>query len=155
MTTSETGAMDISQIMSYLPHRYPFLLIDRVLECVEGERLVAIKNVSVNEPFFGGHFPDYPVMPGVLILEAMAQAAGILGFRTNNSKPDENNIYLFVGIDKARFRQQVVPGDQLQIDVKLNRVVRGMWQFSAEATVDGNRAASCEIMCTLKELEHR
>ncbi len=99
MTIDESGAMDINQIMSYLPHRYPFLLIDRVTECVVGERLVALKNVSANEPFFNGHFPGYPVMPGVLILEAMAQAAGILGFRTNDSKPDENNVYLFVGID--------------------------------------------------------
>jgi len=153
VTSSDTGSMDIDQIMSYLPHRYPFLLIDRVLECEVGERLVATKNVSINEPFFGGHFPGYPVMPGVLILEAMAQAAGILGFRTNDSKPDENNVYLFVGIDKARFRQQVVPGDQLRIEVELNRVVRGMWQFGAEATVDGNRVASCQIMCTLKSLK--
>ncbi len=147
------GSMDINEIMAYLPHRYPFLLIDRVVECVVGERLVAIKNVSVNEPFFNGHFPGYPVMPGVLILEAMAQAAGILGFRTNDTKPDANNIYLFVGIDKARFRQQVMPGDQLRIEIELNRVVRGMWQFGAVATVDGKRAASCEIMCTLKALE--
>ena len=153
MTSDGIGSMDINDIMSYLPHRYPFLLIDRVTECVVGERLVAIKNVSVNEPFFNGHFPAYPVMPGVLILEAMAQAAGILGFRTNDTRPDENNIYLFVGIDKARFRQQVVPGDQLRIEVGLNRVVRGMWQFSAEATVEGSRAASCQIMCTLKALE--
>jgi 3-hydroxyacyl-[acyl-carrier-protein] dehydratase len=142
--------MDINQIMSYLPHRYPFLLIDRVTECVVGERLVALKNVSANEPFFNGHFPGYPVMPGVLILEAMAQAAGILGFRTNDSKPDENNVYLFVGIDKARFRRQVGPGDQLRIEVTLERVARGMWQFNADATVDGERAATCEIMCTLK-----
>ncbi len=150
--SEQSGAMEIGQIMNYLPHRYPFLLIDRVIECVEGERLVALKNVSINEPFFNGHFPDYPVMPGVLILEAMAQAAGILGFRTNSTQPDEHNVYLFVGIDKARFRQQVRPGDQLTIEVKLNRVVRGMWQFSAVATVDGERAASCEIMCTLKEV---
>ncbi|MDF1817185.1 MAG: 3-hydroxyacyl-ACP dehydratase FabZ [Immundisolibacteraceae bacterium] len=142
--------MDINQIMSYLPHRYPFLLIDRVTECVVGERLVALKNVTANEPFFNGHFPGYPVMPGVLILEAMAQAAGILGFRTNDSKPDENNVYLFVGIDKARFRRQVGPGDQLRIEVTLERVARGMWQFNADATVDGERAATCEIMCTLK-----
>lgn len=153
MTGDDIGSMDINEIMSYLPHRYPFLLIDRVLECDVGARLVAVKNVSVNEPFFGGHFPGHPVMPGVLILEAMAQAAGILGFRTNDTQPDEKNIYLFVGIDKARFRQQVVPGDQLRITVTLNRVVRGMWQFSAEATVDGSRAATCEIMCTLKEIE--
>ncbi len=150
MTIDESGAMDINQIMSYLPHRYPFLLIDRVTECVVGERLVALKNVSANEPFFNGHFPGYPVMPGVLILEAMAQAAGILGFRTNDSKPDENNVYLFVGIDKARFRRQVGPGDQLRIEVTLERVARGMWQFNADATVDGERAATCEIMCTLK-----
>lgn len=150
MTIDESGAMDINQIMSYLPHRYPFLLIDRVTECVVGERLVALKNVTANEPFFNGHFPGYPVMPGVLILEAMAQAAGILGFRTNDSKPDENNVYLFVGIDKARFRRQVGPGDQLRIEVTLERVARGMWQFNADATVDGERAATCEIMCTLK-----
>jgi len=150
VTIDESGAMDINQIMSYLPHRYPFLLIDRVTECVVGERLVALKNVSANEPFFNGHFPGYPVMPGVLILEAMAQAAGILGFRTNDSKPDENNVYLFVGIDKARFRRQVGPGDQLRIEVTLERVARGMWQFNADATVDGERAATCEIMCTLK-----
>lgn len=150
MIIDESGSMDINQIMSYLPHRYPFLLIDRVTECVVGERLVALKNVSANEPFFNGHFPGYPVMPGVLILEAMAQAAGILGFRTNDSKPDENNVYLFVGIDKARFRRQVGPGDQLRIEVTLERVARGMWQFNADATVDGERAATCEIMCTLK-----
>ena len=152
MTTNDLGAMDIGEIMAYLPHRYPFLLIDRVTECEVGERLVAVKNVTINEPFFNGHFPGHPVMPGVLIVEAMAQAAGILGFKTNDTRPDDNNIYLFVGIDKARFRQQVVPGDQLTIEVTLDRVARGMWQFSADATVDGVRAASCKITCTLKEI---
>ena len=144
--------MDVREIMQFLPHRYPFLLLDRVLECIPGERLLGVKNVSINEPFFHGHFPNYPVMPGVLILESLAQACGVLGFRTVNRRPDDGSVYLFVGIDKARFRRPVTAGDQLMLEAKLLREVRGIWQFSAQATVDGQVVAGAEIMCTLKDV---
>lgn len=144
--------MEVREIMRFLPHRYPFLLLDRVLECVPGERLLGIKNVSINEPFFQGHFPNYPVMPGVLILESLAQACGVLGFRTVNRRPDDGSVYLFVGIDKARFRKPVTAGDQLLLEARLLREVRGIWQFSAQATVDEQVVAGAEIMCTLKDV---
>lgn len=144
--------MSIYEVMERLPHRYPFLLIDRVLECVPGDRLTAIKNVTFNEPFFTGHFPVRPVMPGVLILEAMAQATGILAFRTLDEGPDSKSLYLLVGLDKARFKRQVEPGDQLVIDVDLKRRLRGMWLFGAEARVGDEIAATADVMCSRQEI---
>ena len=146
-------AMDIHQVMKHLPHRYPFLLIDRVIECRPGESLTALKNVSYNEPYFTGHFPIRPVMPGVLILEALAQATGILAFRSTASKPEENSLYYFVGIDEARFKQPVEPGDQLILNVHFKRNVRNIWKFGADATVDGETVATADIMCASKVIE--
>jgi 3-hydroxyacyl-[acyl-carrier-protein] dehydratase len=143
---SENGGFGIEEIMRRLPHRYPMLLVDRVLECVSGERLVALKNVSVNEPFFAGHFPGRPVMPGVLILEAMAQAAGVLTFVTANIYPDESVKFYFAGIDKARFRRPVLPGDQLLLKVSLERRIRSIWKFATVAEVGGEEVCSAEMM---------
>ncbi len=148
----DTNTLDIYQILQHLPHRYPFLLIDRVLEYAPGESLVAIKNVTFNEPFFTGHFPARPVMPGVLIVEAMAQATGILAIRSQNLPRDDNSLYYLVGIDKARFKRPVEPGDQLVIRVVFERSLRGVWKFTAEARVDGNLAASAEVMAALREI---
>ena len=145
-------AMDIHEILKYLPHRYPFLLIDKVLACTPGDALTGVKNVSFNEPFFTGHFPRRPVMPGVLILEALAQATGILAFRTQDARPDDSSLYYFVGIDKARFRQPVRPGDQLRLEVELLRVTRGVWKFSATAKVDGKAVTNAELMCASQDL---
>ncbi len=139
--------MDIEKIMRYLLHRYPFLLVDRVISCEAGQNIVACKNVTVNEPFFQGHFPIKPVMPGVMVIEALAQASGILAFVTANVTPSEDNIFYFVGIDKARFRRPVVPGDQLILKVELVRKIRTIWKFSARAEVDGKVVASAELMC--------
>jgi len=139
--------MDIQEILEHLPHRYPFLLVDRVLECEPGKRLVAIKNVSVNEPMFTGHFPERPIFPGVLIMEALAQATGILAFKTTNSKPDGSSLYYFAGIDNCRFKQPVVPGDQLVLDVEVVKQKRGIWKFKAEARVDDKVVASADLMC--------
>jgi 3-hydroxyacyl-[acyl-carrier-protein] dehydratase len=144
--TAEAQQLDIQEILRQLPHRYPMLLIDRVLECIPGESVRAIKNVSYNEPFFNGHFPARPVMPGVLILEVMAQAAGVLAFRSAGVVPtDETKLY-FVGIDAARFRRPVVPGDQLLVEAKLTRQIRGIWKFDASASVDGTVVATASIM---------
>ena len=143
--------MDINEILKQLPHRFPFLLIDRVLSLDPGKEIVALKNVSMNEPFFPGHYPHHPVMPGVLIIEAMAQAAAILSFTTQGDGPDDNSVYYFVGIDGARFKRPVVPGDQLVLKVKPVRNMRGLWKFSATAEVDGQLAAEAEIMCTVRE----
>jgi 3-hydroxyacyl-[acyl-carrier-protein] dehydratase len=139
--------MDVNEIREYLPHRYPFLLVDRVLELEKGDSIVAIKNVTVNEPFFNGHFPDHPVMPGVLIVEAMAQAAGILGFKTMDKKPQDGSIYYFVGSDKLRFKRPVVPGDQLKLEAKVMSERRGIWKFDVKATVDGDLVSSATILC--------
>jgi 3-hydroxyacyl-[acyl-carrier-protein] dehydratase len=139
--------MDVKEIREYLPHRYPFLLVDRVLELNAGESIVAIKNVSVNEPFFNGHFPDHPVMPGVLIVEAMAQAAGILGFKTMDKKPQDGSIYYFVGADDLRFKRPVVPGDQLKLEASIISERRGIWKFAVKATVDGDTVSSATILC--------
>ena len=144
--------MDIRKIMSLLPHRYPFLLIDRVIEMEENKRLVAIKNVTVNEPFFQGHFPVKPVMPGVLILEAMAQATGLLAMGSDPDTISENSLYYLVGLDKARFKREVVPGDQVRFEVEVNRIKRGIWFFSGTATVDGRLAASADVMCAAKDI---
>lgn len=145
--------MEIRDVLEYLPHRYPFLLIDRVLVCEPGKRVVALKNVTINEPFFQGHFPHYPVMPGVLIVEAMAQAAAILTFHTEKAKADERSVYYFVGIDKARFKKPVVPGDSLNLDVTLNRQVRGIWKFDARALVADIVVAEAELMCTVRNVD--
>jgi 3-hydroxyacyl-[acyl-carrier-protein] dehydratase len=145
--------MDIHEILEYLPHRYPFLLVDRVLEVVPGERITALKNVSMNEPFFPGHYPHHPVMPGVLVIEAMAQTAAILSFKTMGSQPDDQSVYYFVGIDGARFKRPVGPGDQLIIDVSLILSKRGMWKFAAQAKVDGQVACEAELLCTVRKLE--
>ncbi len=141
------NSMDIHQIFQHLQHRYPFLLIDKVLDYTIGESLVAIKNVTYNEPFFQGHFPHHPVMPGVLLIEAMAQATGILSFKTGQAQPDENSLYYLVGVDKARFKQPVEPGDQLLIEVKLLRHSHGLWKFAATTKVDDKVVASAEILC--------
>jgi 3-hydroxyacyl-[acyl-carrier-protein] dehydratase len=143
---SESGGFGIDEVMRRLPHRYPMLLVDRVLECVSGERIVALKNVTMNEEFFAGHFPGRPVMPGVLILEAMAQTAGILTFVTAGIYPDESVRFYFAGIDKARFRRPVVPGDQVKFTAVLERRIRTIWKYSITATVDGNEVASAEMM---------
>ena len=142
--------MDIQEILAHLPHRYPMLLVDRVLECEPGKRILAIKNVTINEPFFSGHFPHHPVMPGVLVVEAMAQAAAILSFRTLGTRPDEKSVYYFVGIDEARFKRPVSPGDQLVLEVALERNVRGIWKFDAKARVGEALAAEAKIMCTVR-----
>ena len=139
--------MDVKEIREYLPHRYPFLLVDRVVELNVGESIVALKNVTVNEPFFNGHFPDQPVMPGVLIVEAMAQAAGILGFKTMDKKPQDGSIYYFVGADNLRFKRPVVPGDQLRLEAKVVSERRGIWKFAVVASVDGEKASSATILC--------
>ncbi len=139
--------MDVKEVREYLPHRYPFLLVDRVTELNLGESIVAYKNVTVNEPFFNGHFPDHPVMPGVLIIEAMAQAAGILGFKTMDKTPQDGSIYYFVGSDKLRFKRPVVPGDQLLLNAAILSEKRGIWKFECKATVDGDLVASATILC--------
>jgi len=144
--------MEIREVLEYLPHRYPFLLIDRVLLCEPGKRVVALKNVTINEPFFQGHFPYYPVMPGVLIVEAMAQAAAILTFHSEKAKADERSVYFFVGIDNARFKKPVVPGDALQLEVSLNRHVRGIWKFDARALVADTLVAESQLMCTVRNV---
>jgi 3-hydroxyacyl-[acyl-carrier-protein] dehydratase len=149
---STSTQMDIYEVLEYLPHRYPFLLIDRVLSCEPGKDIVAMKNVTINEPFFSGHFPHYPVMPGVLTIEAMAQAAIILAFKTLDTKPDDKSVYYFVGIDGARFKKPVIAGDQLILKVSFLRNSRGLWKFSATAEVDGKIAAEAELMCTVREL---
>lgn len=145
--------MDINEIREYLPHRYPFLLVDRVVDLdVEGQRIRAYKNVSINEPFFTGHFPQHPIMPGVLIIEAMAQAAGILGFKMLDVKPSDGTLYYFVGSDKLRFRQPVLPGDQLILEARFISMKRGIWKFDCQATVDEKSVCSAEIICAERKL---
>jgi 3-hydroxyacyl-[acyl-carrier-protein] dehydratase len=138
--------------MDYLPHRYPFLLIDRVIDCNPGESLTAVKNVTVNEPYFQGHFPGAPLMPGVLILEALAQASGVLALSTPGHKPNNDSLYLFVGIDKARFKRLVEPGDQLRLHVQLKRKRNDYGLFHATAKVGDELTASADLMCVFKEL---
>jgi 3-hydroxyacyl-[acyl-carrier-protein] dehydratase len=145
--------LDIREILEHLPHRYPFLLVDRVVELEKGKRIVAIKNVTINEPFFVGHFPHLPVMPGVLQIEALAQAAGILSFQTMGRVSDDQSVYYFVGIDNARFKRPVGPGDQLRLEVEITRVARSIWKYSGRATVDGQVAAEADLMCTLRQIE--
>lgn len=143
---TEGFPMDIQAVLAQLPHRYPFLLVDRVVECVPGKRIHAYKNVTVNEPFFTGHFPGRPTMPGVMILEALAQAAGILAFKTAGVVPDDKSRFYFVGIDGARFRRPVVPGDQLVLKATFDRAMRGIWKFTTVAEVDGQEVASATMM---------
>lgn len=138
--------VDVTRILDMLPHRYPFLLVDRVLSCVPGKSLLAIKNVTFNEPFFQGHFPDHPVMPGVLIIEAMAQASGVL-VQLSASEAKAAPLYYLVKVDKARFSRTVGPGDQLQLEIVQKRMLRRMGLFSCRALVDGEEAASAEILC--------
>lgn len=145
--------MDIHQILEYLPHRYPLLLVDKVLSCDPGKSIVAIKNVTINEPYFVGHFPHHPVMPGVLIIEALAQAAAILTFMTHGHIVDKNSVYYFVGINKARFKKPVIPGDTLELNAEIKRFTRGIWWFSARARVTGQVVAEAELMCTLRSVE--
>jgi 3-hydroxyacyl-[acyl-carrier-protein] dehydratase len=141
------------EIKQFLPHRYPFLLVDRVLDCNPGETLTAIKNVTANEPFFQGHFPQKAIMPGVLIIEALAQATGLLGFRTMSEIPSEDLLYMLVGVDNVRFKRQVIPGDQLVLKVKLLKKSRIIWKFSCEATVDGELVTSADMLCAATEKE--
>ncbi|WP_219702250.1 3-hydroxyacyl-ACP dehydratase FabZ [Marinomonas lutimaris] len=144
--------MDINEIRQYLPQRYPFLLVDRVVELNLNDSIIAYKNVTINEPFFNGHFPDHPIMPGVLIIEAMAQAAGVLGFKTMEKKPEDGFIYYFVGADNTRFKRPVVPGDRLQLEAKIITEKRGIWKFECRATVDGQLACSATILCAVRNI---
>ena len=148
--TTGGSLIDIQEILELLPHRFPFLLVDRVLVLNPGKDIVALKNVTINEPFFGGHFPARPVMPGVLIIEAMAQAAGILSFKTPEFKLVRGSIFYFAGIDHARFKRPVQPGDQLQLEAEILKIVRGVGKFKCRATVDGKLAAEGEILAVLK-----
>jgi len=145
-------SMDIHQILKQLPHRYPILLVDRVLEIEKGVRIRAIKNVSINEPFFMGHFPHRPVMPGVLMLEALAQAAALLSFDALGAEPDDNTVYYFAGIDGARFKRPVEPGDQLILDVSIDRMKAGIFKFKARALVGEDVAVEAELMCTMRKI---
>ncbi|MDR2875227.1 MAG: 3-hydroxyacyl-ACP dehydratase FabZ [Methylobacillus sp.] len=146
-------SMDINEILEYLPHRHPFLLLDRVVALKVEKEIVAIKNVTINEPFFPGHFPHYPVMPGVLIVEAMAQAAAILSFKTMGLKPSDDSVYYFAGIDSARFKKPVFPGDQLTLKVRMERVMRGIGKYSGQALVNGEIVAEAQLLCTLKVIK--
>jgi len=136
-----------------LPHRYPFILVDRVISMELGKEITAIKNVTINEPYFPGHFSYHPVMPGVLIVEALAQAAALLSFKTMDTKPTEDSVYYFAGIDSARFKKPVNPGDQIVLHVKIDRVLKGIWKYSGTATVDNEIVAEANMMCILKEIK--
>jgi 3-hydroxyacyl-[acyl-carrier-protein] dehydratase len=144
--------MDIHEILKKLPHRYPILLVDRVLEIEKGKRIRAIKNVSINEPFFMGHFPRRPVMPGVLMLEALAQAAALLSFETLGKEPDDKTVYYFAGIDGARFKRPVEPGDQLTLDVTLDRAKAGIFKYTGRASVGAELAVEAQLMCTMRTI---
>lgn len=146
------NSMDIYEVLKHLPHRYPFLLVDRVIDYKEGEYLTGLKNVSYNEPYFTGHFPHRPVMPGVLILEALAQATGILAYKSTGKTPSDESLYYFVGIDKARFKQPVEPGDQLQLEVKVVKTMRGVWKFDGKALVDGKVVCEAVLMCAERDV---
>lgn len=147
---TQTITMEINEIMTYLPHRYPFLLVDRVESIELGKSVVAIKNVTINEPFFTGHFPKHPVMPGVLVLEALAQAAALLSFKTVGHVPDSDAVVYFAGIDNARFKKPVVPGDQLKLHATILRQIRGIWKYATYAEVNGQRVAEAEMMATIR-----
>ena len=148
--------MDIYEVLKYMPQRYPVLMIDKVKECEPGKRIVAIKNVSANEPHFQGHFPGRPIMPGVLILEAMAQAAGLLAFGGQGAtQPLERLVYYYVGIDNARFKKPVLPGDQLELEVTMERALRGIGKFTCVARVDGTTVAQATILCSVRPVDHK
>jgi 3-hydroxyacyl-[acyl-carrier-protein] dehydratase len=144
------SGMDINDIMQYLPHRYPFLLVDRVISIEPGKNIVAIKNVTINEPFFVGHFPQQPILPGVLILEALAQASAILSFKTDNFKVNDASVYYLVGIDNARFKKPVLVGDQLLLHANLTRHIKGFWKFSAQAKVGDEVVTEAELICAVR-----
>ncbi|MBL8286282.1 MAG: 3-hydroxyacyl-ACP dehydratase FabZ [Acinetobacter johnsonii] len=144
--------MNIHEILKYLPHRYPILLVDRVISYEAGKDIVALKNVSINEPFFSGHFPHHPVMPGVLIVEALAQAAAILTLRTEDTVNKEDTVYYFVGIDGVRFKRPVIAGDQLILKVAIERQIKGLWKYSARAEVDGQLVTEAQLMCTARSV---
>ena len=144
--------LDIHKILRKLPHRYPFLLVDRVIEFEKDRRIKALKNVTINEPFFAGHFPHRPVMPGVLMLEALAQTAALLSFESMGEQPDENTVVYFVGIDGARFKRVVEPGDQLILEASILRVKAGIYKYQARASVDGQTAVEAELMCTMRKV---
>ncbi len=141
------------EVKQFLPHRYPFLLVDRVIECTPGESLTAFKNVTVNEPFFQGHFPQIAIMPGVLIIEALTQATGLLGFRTMSETPRDDLLYMLAGVDNVRFKRQVIPGDQLMLKVELVKRTRIIWKFTCEASVDGELVTSANMLCAATEKE--
>ncbi len=149
---NDQGAFDIKEVLRLLPHRYPFLLVDKVVACDAKTSIHAIKNVTVNEPIFTGHFPEKPIFPGVLILEALAQAAGLLGFKITSSDPGVNDLYLFAGVDNARFKRQVLPGDTMHLHVTFVKERRGIWVFSGRAEVDGELACSADIICARREV---
>ncbi len=144
--------LDIHRILKLLPHRYPFLLVDRVIEFEKDKRIKALKNVSINEPFFNGHFPNRPVMPGVLMLEALAQTAALLSFESMGQEPDENTVVYFVGIDGARFKRVVEPGDQLILEASIDRARAGIYKYKTRASVDGETAVEAELMCTMRKV---
>jgi 3-hydroxyacyl-[acyl-carrier-protein] dehydratase len=150
-----TTSMDIHEILEHLPHRYPFVMIDRVISMELGKEITALKNVSINEPFFPGHFPYHPVMPGVLIVEAMAQAAAILSFKTMGIMPNDDSVYYFAGIDSARFKKPVSPGDQIILHVKIDRILKGIWKYTGVAKVDGAVVAEASMMCILKNIDKK
>jgi 3-hydroxyacyl-[acyl-carrier-protein] dehydratase len=153
MTATDTGGMDIREIMEYLPHRYPMLLLDRVTSFIPATSIRGIKNVTMNEPFFQGHFPEFPVMPAVLIIEALAQLSSILAWRTAGRRPGDGTLLFFAGIDGARFKRPVGPGDQLVMEVSIAANKRGLWKFNGVAKVDGNVAVEAELMCTVRAIE--
>ena len=144
--------LDIHQILKQLPHRYPFLMVDRVIELEHGKRIKAVKNVSANEPYFLGHFPRRPVMPGVMMIEALAQAAALLSFDAVGASPDDNQIYYFAGIDAARFKRPVEPGDQLILEASIDRAKGGIYKYKTRASVDGQTAVEAELMCTIRKV---
>ncbi len=146
-------SMNIHEILEHLPHRYPFILVDKVISIELGKEITAIKNVTVNEPYFPGHFPYHPVMPGVLIVEALAQAAALLSFKTMDAKPTEDSVYYFAGIDSARFKKPVNPGDQIILNVKIERILKGIWKYRGTASVDREVVAEANMMCILKEIK--
>ncbi|MGJ8620877.1 MAG: 3-hydroxyacyl-ACP dehydratase FabZ [Methylophilaceae bacterium] len=152
MNDTTDTSMNIHEILDHLPHRYPFVLIDKVISMEIGKEITALKNVTVNEPYFPGHFPYHPVMPGVLIVEAMAQAAAVLSFKTMEVKPSEESVYYFAGIDEARFKKPVSPGDQIILNVKIDRILKGIWKYKGVATVDGKVVAEASMMCILKNI---
>lgn len=152
MNAETLTAMDINGVLKHLPHRYPFLLVDRVLSLEKGKKIRALKNVTINEEFFNGHFPDYPVMPGVLIIEALAQASGILSFYSADTLPDKNALYFFAGIDNARFKKQVVPGDQVILEVEIVKMSRGVGKYKAKAYVDDVLAAEADLLCVKRDI---